>query len=75
MASYYFSRKTATDTVLCISPMSDARIELSGEEVADQSGYFLYELKGGAQPGEVEILARLQSEEAAMRLKQMLKLD
>jgi hypothetical protein len=75
MAEYYFSRKTDSDTVLCIAPISDRRVEISGEEVTDRSGYFLYEVKGGADASEVEILARVQSEEAALRLKRMLRLD
>jgi hypothetical protein len=75
MAQFYFSRKTNTGTVLCLSPITDKRVELSGEEVEDRSGYFLYELRGGAEPSQVEILARVQSDEAAMRLKQMLKLE
>jgi hypothetical protein len=74
MAEYYFSAQTDSETVLCIAPLTDRRIELSGEEIADPSGYFLYETKGGAEPGEVRILARLTSEEAALRLKAMLEL-
>jgi hypothetical protein len=75
MAEYYFSRKTDSGAVLCLAPISDRRVELSGEEIEDRSGYFLYEVKGGAEASEVEILARVQSEEAAMRLKRMLNLD
>jgi hypothetical protein len=75
MAALYFSRKTNSGTILCISPITDRRVELSGEEIEDRSGYFLYEIKGGGEPSEVEILARVQSDEAAVRLKEMLKLD
>jgi hypothetical protein len=37
-------------------------------------GYFLYQTKGNREPGEVEIIARLTSEAAALRLKEMLSL-
>lgn len=74
MPEYYFSAQTDSETTLCIAPLTDKRIELSGEEIDDTSGYFLFETKGGAEPGEVCIIARLTSEEAAFRLKDMLAL-
>jgi hypothetical protein len=74
MAEYYFSANIDSDTTLCIAPLTDRRIELSGEHIEDRSGYFLYQTKGGSEPGEVVILARLTSEEAALRLKEMLAL-
>ena len=46
MAEYYFSAKTDMETTLCIAPITDKRIELSGEEIEDRSGYFLYQIKG-----------------------------
>lgn len=74
MPEYYFSAQTDSETTLCIAPLTDKRIELSGEEIEDASGYFLYETKGGPEPGEVRIIARLTSEEAAFRLRDMLAL-
>jgi hypothetical protein len=74
MSNFYFSAKVDDDTTLCIAPITDRRIELSGETIDDASGYFLFETKGGAEPSEVQILARLTSEEAALRLKRMLAL-
>jgi hypothetical protein len=74
MAEYYFSAIVDSDTTLCIAPLTEKRIALSGQEVPDSSGYFLYQTRGGAEPGEVEILARLESEEAALQLKEMLNL-
>jgi hypothetical protein len=74
MAEYYFSAKVDSETTLCIAPLTSKRIELSGQEVENPSGYFLYQTRGGGEPGEVEIIARLESEEAALRLKDMLAL-
>jgi hypothetical protein len=75
MPEYYFSAELDGETTLCISPITDKCIELSGEQVDDPSGYFLYQTKGGASLSEVEILARLTSEEAALKLKQILSME
>ena len=74
MAEYYFSARVDSDTTLCIAPITKKRVELSGQDIRDTSGYFLYQTKGGGDPGEVEIIARLESEEAALKLKEMLAL-
>jgi hypothetical protein len=74
MPEYYFSREVDSETTLCIAPLTEKRIELSGENIEDASGYFLYETTGGGEPQEVQILARVTSEEAAFRLKEMLLL-
>jgi hypothetical protein len=74
MSDYYFSAKVDNETTICIAPITERRIELSGEKIDDKSGYFLFETKGGAEPNEVQILARLTSEEAALRLRRMLAL-
>jgi hypothetical protein len=74
MSEYYFSAQIDSDTTLCIAPLTNKRIELSGQQIEDPSGYFLYQTRGGGEPGEVQILARLESEEAALKLKDMLAL-
>lgn len=74
MEGYYFSAPLDSDTTIYLSPLSDRRIEMSGEEVADSSGYFLYTVRHTRQPEAVEILARVHSEEAAWRLKQLFDL-
>lgn len=74
MAEYYFSAQMDNGGTLCIAPLTDRRIELSGEEVADPSGYFLYSTMGDEHCKAVQILASIPSEEAAWRLKEMLNL-
>lgn len=74
MSDFYFSAKVDEETTICIAPITERRVELSGEEINDKSGYFLFETKGGAEPSEVYILARLTSEDAALRLRRMLAL-
>ena len=61
MAEYYFSAALDNDTTLCIAPLTDRRIELSGQEIEDCSGYFLFATRGGGEPNDVEIIARLAS--------------
>ena len=74
MAEYYFSKEIDSETSLCIAALTDKRIELSGEIVDDPSGYFLYEVKGHGEPYDVNIIARLASEDAAFQLKEILSL-
>jgi hypothetical protein len=75
MTEYYFSAQVDRETTLCISPMTSRRLELCGEDIDDESGHFLYLLKGGAEPREVEILARLATDDAIFRLREMLGLN
>jgi hypothetical protein len=49
--------------------------EVSGQEIPDTSGYFLYETCKSQEPNEVRIIAQLVSEEAAFRLSRMLNMD
>ena len=74
MPELYFSAQLDSSTTLCIAPLSNRRIELSGEELEDVSGYFLYKTVGGGEPEDVEVIARLTSEEAAWALKEILGL-
>ncbi len=74
MAELYFSAKVGKDAVLCISPLSDTKAEMSDEKIEDRSGYFLYELINNDEVREIEILARVPSDEAAVRLKNLLGL-
>jgi hypothetical protein len=49
--------------------------EVSGQEIPDTSGYFLYETCKSQESNEVRIIAQLVSEEAAFRLSRMLNMD
>lgn len=73
MTEFYFSVNLDNDRTLCIAPLTDRKIALSGEEINDPSGYFLFETRGSEDEA-VEIIARLQSEEAALRLRDMFKM-
>jgi hypothetical protein len=73
MAEFYFSVNLDNDRTLYIAPLTDRKIALSGEEIADPSGYFLFEAHS-SDDSAIEIIARVQSEEAAFRLRDMFKM-
>jgi hypothetical protein len=56
-----------------LAPITDRKIEYSGEEIGDKSGYFLFETHGSDET-DIEIIARVHSEEAAFKLRAMLKM-
>lgn len=75
MAEHYFSTNIDNETTLCIAPLTNRRIAMSGQELADTSGYFLYETRKSEQPNEVRIIAQILSEDAAFQLSRMLRME
>ena len=74
MSEFYFTAQVDEQTRMCVAPLSDEDLELSGESVEDSSGYFLYIATGGIEPSAIEILAQIKSDSAAWRLSQLLGL-
>ena len=75
MAQFYFSVNIDNDRTLCVAPLTDRKIMLSGQEVPDPGGYFLFERRGSEEFGRVEIIAQAISEEAAFRLRDMFSME
>lgn len=75
MAQLYFSAQLDGETTLCLAPLTERRRNMASTEITDPSGYFLFEKKGPGEHAEVEIIARVESEEAALRLRELLRLD
>jgi hypothetical protein len=75
MAEYYFTTNIDNETTLYIAPLTNRRIALSGQEISDSSGYFLYETRKSNEPNEVRIIARVLSEEAAFQLSRILNME
>lgn len=73
MNALYLTTESHNDTRLCIAPLTRQLISATGEDAADAAGYFLFERQGDA-PENVQILARVASEEAALRLAHLLNL-
>jgi len=75
MSGHYFSRNLDDDRTLYLAPLTDRDVERSGQEIADVSGYFLFESCRSDILGRVEILARVADETAAFKLRHMLSMD
>lgn len=74
MNGYYLSKRLDNERLLCVAPLSNRNIALSGQEVDDPSGYFLFEKHGSDDNYGVTILAHLVSEEAALQMGMMLEM-
>jgi len=75
MAEFYFSVSLDNDRTLCVSALTDRKITMSGQEISDPSGYFLYEKRGSDKSCGIEIIAHVLSEEAAFRLRDFFKME
>jgi hypothetical protein len=71
MADFYFSVNLDNNRTLCLAPLTDRRIAMSGMQIDNPSGYFLFEQSGADELAEIEIIAHVLSDEAAMRLRDM----
>jgi hypothetical protein len=68
---YFFSAEIDDNTKLFLAQLTDAEAESAG--LNECSGYFLYEKSAGA-PGELNILAQVDTDEAAFALSRMLNM-
>lgn len=75
MADHYFSTNIDNEITLCIAPLTSRRLAMSGQEIADTGGYFLYETNKSEHPNEVRIIAQILSEEAAFQLSRILNME
>ena len=71
MHEYYFSVDLDDNRTLFLTPLTDRWIAMSGDDVPDQSGYFLFEKSGTGESASIEIIAQVFSDEAALRLREM----
>lgn len=75
MSEYYFSVAIDNDRMLCISPLTDRHIATVDQQLSDSGGYFLYEKRGADHLGVIDVIAHLASEEAALRLREILRMS
>lgn len=73
MAMSYYSANIDNDQSIIISPLTNLQANAAGINPDNAGGYYLY-YKSQSSPEDVEVLARVQSEEAAFRLSRLLKL-
>ncbi|MFY7761196.1 hypothetical protein [Aquidulcibacter sp.] len=69
MDQLYLSVELGENRTLCLAPLSDRKLAMSGQEIDDPSGYFLYEKVGDGDFATIEILARIVSDVAVSRLQ------
>jgi hypothetical protein len=62
------------DRTLCLAPLCDRYLAISGELIADATGYFLYERRA-SDPDSVKIIAQVRTDGAALQLREMLNLE
>jgi len=71
MDHFYYTVTIDSNRTLCLSPLTDRLISLSGQEISDTSGYFLYERSVRGDIVDVEVIAHILSDEGAGRLRQV----
>ena len=75
MDDFYFSVNLDSERTLCLAPLTDRRLGMSGQDLADTSGYFLFEKRGEGEQAAIEVMAQVLTAEAALRLRDMFKMD
>ncbi len=74
MSEFFFSVDLDDTRTLCVAPLTDECVTQSGQSLSDTSGYFLFQKSGTGDNAEIEILAQTTSDEAAFRLRQLLRM-
>ena len=74
MGDFYFSVRIDGERTLCLAPLTQRRLDMSGDEVPDLSGYFLFERRGDGESAKIDIIARALNDDGALRLKEMFRM-
>ena len=70
MDDLYYSVNIDAERTLCLAPITDRRLAMAGQEIADTSGYFLYEQQGSGDFASIEILAHIVSAAGVQRIRE-----
>lgn len=70
----YYSGKTGNDEKLTLAPLSDMQAMAVGPEYEGAAGYFLYRTFH-SDPQKIEVLAHVDSDEAAFQVSLLLGLE
>jgi hypothetical protein len=71
MMNLYFSTQRDDGTKIYLCPLSSRRQACCAEPIEDASGYFLFEERVHGPFVEIEILARVDTDEAAIKLSRI----
>lgn len=75
MTDFYFSTPLDNKRTLHLGPLTSRVIAESGQEVVDAGGYYLFESCRDDGVPKVEIIAQVVSEDAALKLREMLSME
>jgi hypothetical protein len=70
---FYFSAILESGTKLFLAQLTDEEADLAGLD-KDRGGYFLYEMRP-EEPNHINILAKIDTDEAAFSLSRMLNMQ
>ena len=74
MGNLYFSAELSDGRMLYLATLSSRRLEACPEPIDDTSGYFLFEDTGSESAPQINIIAQVHSDEAALRISSMLNM-
>lgn len=74
MPDFYFTVNLDEERTLCLAPLTNRKLALVEDEIEDPSGYFLFECRGRGERATIEIIAKVHSEEAVFRLRDIFKM-
>lgn len=69
MDECFLSATQDDGSLLCLAPLTNRQIAASDIEIDDLGGVYLFEERGADGGREITIIARVMSEEAALRLQ------
>ena len=75
MSDLYLSGETTDGTRLSLAPITSDKLARCADAPADTTGYFLLEEDPRDPFGTINILARIDDDEAAFRLGQMIQMS
>ena len=74
MEDFYISEKVGHNRLLCVSPLSKRSYREAGVHgLGGHEGYFVYETDCGQPSAGIEIIAKLASFEAALKLLSLIR--
>jgi hypothetical protein len=74
VAQYFFSSEERGGKTLCLAPLSDRLVAECGQEIPDSTGYFLFSREQVGDRENIEIIAHVPNDEAALHLRALVGL-
>lgn len=74
MINLFLSKENTDGTVLSLSPLCNKHLAASGRSLDDSAGYFLYQ-STPCDPDSIKILARVETDDQALEMRELLGLE